>query len=146
MRVALALGLMSLALLLPASAAAGDGFPWRERASSYGHLSVTFVVDRIVVGPRGWSAVLEMHNWDIDLALHDDFALLVDGRRVLPATRARPPLPVRLGVRAAWRGTISGTRRPPHGSTVRLRLGTFRAEIAPNLILRHVTRHVYRVP
>jgi hypothetical protein len=133
-------------LTLAGSAAAGGGFPWRERASTYGHLSVSFTVDRISVGPRGWSAGVTMRNWDIALRLDEDVALVVDGGRALPATRFEPALRRVFPVRGSWRGILGGPQLPPHGSVVRLRLGTFRAVMAPNLVLRHVTRHAYRVP
>ena len=140
--------LVAACVLLSAagSAEARSGFPWRERTSAYGHLSLSFTVDRITVGANRWSAALTIRNWDVALALHEDFALVTARGGQLPVTRAVPPLPETFGARSTWRGTIGGPGVPPHGSSVRLRLGTFRAVTAPNLFIRYVTRHAYDVP
>ena len=141
-----------VALALPAGAAARDvPLHWTERASTYGHLSVTFTVERLRIDRRGWSATLGIRNWDIELSVRPEFALLASTRAageaplVLRATRATPPLPRVLTVRGTWTGAIGGPGEPPRGTYLRLRLGTFRAVIAPNLVLRHVTRHAYHL-
>jgi hypothetical protein len=140
-----------VALALPTGPGADAPPPWQERAVAYGHLSLTFTIERLSIGARSWSAALAIRNWDITLSVHEDFALIVSGdragttRRVFRATRIRPALPAVLDVRDTWRGTIAGPGRPAKGSYVRLRLGTFRAVIAPNLFIRHVTRRTYTV-
>jgi hypothetical protein len=148
MRIAYAIAAGWALLALPGSASA-DTIPlrWTERASAYGHLSLTFTVDRLRIDRDGWSASLAIRNWDIVLSVHQHFALLVSekagatGGRALVATNVQPPLPRVLPVRDVWRGTIGGPGVPEKGMYIRLRLGTFRAVIAPNLFIRYVTRH-----
>jgi hypothetical protein len=140
-------------LRLPGASATTAPLGWTERAVAYGHLSITFRIDRLVLEKRSWSATMAMRNWDIALSVDERFALLASSARsgtaeirTLPVTRVQPALPRVLGVRQGWHGTIGGRGSPPRGSYLRLRLGVFHAVIAPNLVIRHVTRHTYRLP
>lgn len=122
---------------------------WVERHSAYGrHFVMTFTVTSVTVDRRGWSARLSLRNQtNVYVRVANRFALVAEtrsGKRlVLRATRFEPCMPPILGFLQRWTGTIQGSGTPPNGSRLRLRLSEFRIDIAPNLVIRHLTRHSF---
>lgn len=134
----------ALVAVLPASGARQTiELGWSETASAYGdHLVATFRIERLVVEGRRWAAALTISSAN-DFVVDQRSALIVEhrGRRnVLAAQRIQPPFPATLGREAGWSGVLIGEGPLPRGSRLRLRLGAFRLELAPVLVLTHVTR------
>jgi hypothetical protein len=123
---------------------------WVERHSAYGrHFVMTFTVTSVTIDRHGWSARVSLRNdTNLYVRVANRFALVGETtlreRVILNATKFEPRLPTMLGFIQRWVGTIRGNGTPPKGSRLRLRFAEFRVNIAPNLVIRHVTRHWFR--
>ncbi len=145
-----------LALMLPSSAAAKTiRLDWTATVvAPDGARMVRFRIATLELGRTGWSASVAMQNVSpLNLTLRREFALLVTrnpdtaaGTVVLSASRFAPAMPSALAIGQHWTGTIGGPGVPPAKRYLRIRLGTFRLEIAPQAgVARLDTRQAYRL-
>jgi hypothetical protein len=155
-RLAFVLALLGTMLaLVPAAGAKTIPLGWTETHTAYGkHVVVAFTVSSLVIEPGGWRLHLSIHNdTNVRLLARNRIALVAfpspgDRRAVLtlPARSATPGLPRVLGIQARWRGVVAGRGTPPPGTYVRVRFAELRVALAPNLVVRRLSRHGVRLP
>jgi hypothetical protein len=139
---------------------------WVERSEDP---RFVYRVERLVVGPEGWSVDLAVENTTGDdfqirrphrfpgsvfgLVLlettdREELRELTAGHREEPPflepDRISPPLPVSFRAGATWRGTLSGPTALRRGTVVRVIFGRFVRDRKP-MVITWVTDHAVRL-